>query len=119
LERGRQHWSPLPALRPADSSYVSPRIHARTPATTIGTPGRLIAPHYPRAQLEGRTLVQTALASAADIKVTDAELLVTLVPLSSAHRSRAIAALCAKLNATATVFPGTRLRLRYAVAGQP
>ena len=80
---------------------------------------RLIAPHYRRAQLEVRTLVQTALASAADIKVTDAELLVTLVPLSSAHRSRAIAVLCAKLNATATVFPGTRLRLRYAVAGQP
>ena len=80
---------------------------------------RLIAPHYRRAQLEGRTLVQTALASAADIKVTDAELLVTLVPLSSAHRSRAIAALCAKLNATATVFPGTRLRLCYAIAGPP
>jgi prepilin-type processing-associated H-X9-DG protein len=80
---------------------------------------RLIAPHYQRADLEGRTLIQTALASAADIKVTDSELLVTLVPLSSAHRSRAIAALCAKLNATATAFPGTSLRLRYAVAGQP
>jgi prepilin-type processing-associated H-X9-DG protein len=80
---------------------------------------RLIAPHYRRADLEGRTLVQTALASAADIKVTDSELLVTLVPLSSAHRSRAIAALCAKLNATPSVFPGTYLRLRYAVAGQP
>jgi hypothetical protein len=80
---------------------------------------RLIAPHYRRADLEGRTLIQTALASAADIKVTDSELLVTLVPLSSAHRSRAIAALCAKLNATATAFPGTNLRLRYVVAGQP
>ena len=80
---------------------------------------RLVTPHYRRAQLEGRTLVQTALASAADIKVTDSELLVTLVPLSSAHRSRAIAALCAKFNATATVFPGTRLRLRYAIAGLP
>jgi hypothetical protein len=42
----------------------------------------------------------------------------SIVPLSSAHRSRAIAALCARLNATATVFPGTRLRLRYAVADQ-
>jgi hypothetical protein len=80
---------------------------------------RLIAPHYRRADLEGCTLVQTALASAADIKVTDSELLVTLVPLSSAHRSRAIAALCAKLNTTATAFPGTNLRLRYVVAGQP
>jgi prepilin-type processing-associated H-X9-DG protein len=80
---------------------------------------RLVAPHYRRAHLEGRTLVQNALGSAADIKVTDTELLITLAPLSSAHRSRAIAALCEKLNATATTFPGTRLRLRYAVTGQP
>ena len=80
---------------------------------------RLIAPDYKRAQLEGRTLIHTALASAADIKVTDKELRVTLAPLSSAHRSRAVAALCTRLNATPTIFPGTNLRLRYAVAGQP
>src|SRR5450631_785714 len=79
---------------------------------------RQLSPHYRRAQLEGRTLVHSALASAADIKVTDNELLITLAPLSSAHRSRAVAALCASLNATSTIFPGTRLRLRYAVAGQ-
>jgi prepilin-type processing-associated H-X9-DG protein len=79
---------------------------------------RLLSPHYRRAQLEGRTLVHSALASAADIKVTDSELLITLAPLSSAHRSRAVAALCTSLNATATIFPGTRLRLHYAVAGQ-
>jgi prepilin-type processing-associated H-X9-DG protein len=79
---------------------------------------RLLTPHYRRARLEGRTLVHSALASAADVKVTDSELLITLAPLSSAHRSRAVAALCTSLNATATIFPGTRLRLRYAVAGQ-
>lgn len=79
---------------------------------------RLLSPHYRRAQLEGRTLVHSALASAAEIKVTDSELLITLAPLSSPHRSRAVAALCTSLNATATIFPGTRLRLRYAVAGQ-
>jgi hypothetical protein len=79
---------------------------------------RLLFPHYRRAQLEGRALVHSALASAADIKVTDSELLITLAPLSSAHRSRAVATLCASLNATATIFPGTRLRLRYVVAGQ-
>jgi transposase len=76
-----------------------------------------VAPHYSRADEEGRTLVQTALASTADITVTPTELLVTLAPLSSPHRSRAIAALCEKLSATLTIFPGTRLRLRYAVAG--
>jgi prepilin-type processing-associated H-X9-DG protein len=80
---------------------------------------RMITPHYHRADDEGRTLVQSALASAADIKVTDTELLVTLAPLSSPHRSRAVAALCQHLNATATTFPGSRLRLRYAVAGLP
>lgn len=78
-----------------------------------------VAPHYSRAAQEGRTLIQSALAFAADITVTPTELLVTLAPLSSPHRSRAIAALCEKLNATGTVFPGTRLRLRYAVAGVP
>jgi hypothetical protein len=78
---------------------------------------RAVTPHYKRAEEEGRTLIQTALASPADIVVTPTELRVTLVPLSSPHRSRSIAALCDKLNATGVVFPGTRLRLRYAVAG--
>ena len=79
---------------------------------------RMIAPHYRRADLEGRTLIQSALGSAADIKVTGSEILVTLALLSSPHRSRAVAALCEQLNATVTAFPGTRLLLRYAVAGQ-
>jgi len=37
---------------------------------------RLVAPHYRRADDEGRTLVQSALNSAADITVRDHELLV-------------------------------------------
>jgi transposase len=76
---------------------------------------RAVAPHYRRVDDEGRTLLQSALASAADLEVTETELRVTLKPLSSAHRSRAIAALCAELNQSATVFPGSRLRLHYAV----
>ncbi len=80
---------------------------------------RMIAPHYRRADEEGRTLVQSALASTADIKVSDTDLLVTLAQLSSPHRSRALQALCEQLNATATVFPGSRLRLRYAVQPPP
>ncbi|MGC9225055.1 MAG: hypothetical protein ACP5E2_14120, partial [Terracidiphilus sp.] len=35
--------------------------------------------------------------------------------LSSPHRTRAAQALCALLDQTATVFPGTRLRLRFAM----
>lgn len=80
---------------------------------------RLLAPHYRRAEDEGRTLIQTALAATATLDVSDTELRVRLAPLSQAHRTRAIAALCDELNRTPTYFPGTRLRLRYAVAEPP
>ena len=76
---------------------------------------RLVAPHYRRAGEEGRTLLQSALASAADLEVTQTELRVTLAAQSSPHRTRAIAALCEELNQTKTLFPGSRLRLRYAI----
>ena len=76
---------------------------------------RAVAPHYRRVEDEGRTLVQCALASAADLDVTEKELRVTLAPLSSPHKTRAIAALCEELNQTQTLFPGSNLRLRYAI----
>jgi prepilin-type processing-associated H-X9-DG protein len=76
---------------------------------------RLVAPHYRRADDEGRTLLQAALASAADLEVTPAELRVTLAAQSSPHRTRAIAALCQELNRTNTLFPGSSLRLHYAI----
>jgi prepilin-type processing-associated H-X9-DG protein len=76
---------------------------------------RQLSPHYPRARDEGRTLLQSAFLGAADLQVTDKELHVTLAPLSSPHRSRAIAALCDELNKTNTTFPGSSLRVRYAV----
>lgn len=80
---------------------------------------RLIAPHYRRVGEEGRTLIQSALVNAADLEVTHAELRVTLVPQSSPHRTRAIAALCEQLNRTNTCFPGSHLRLRYAIREAP
>lgn len=76
---------------------------------------RLVAPHYRRAGDEGRTLIQSALVSAADLEVTQTELRVTLAAQSSPHRTRAIAALCEELNRTNTLFPGSRLRLRYTI----
>jgi hypothetical protein len=76
---------------------------------------RLVAPHYHRADDEGRTLIQSALASAADLQVAKRELRITLAAQSSPHRTRAIAALCEELNQTKTIFPGSRLRLRYAI----
>jgi transposase len=78
---------------------------------------RLVAPHYKRVGEEGRTLIQSALASAADLEVTDTELRITLAPISSAHRTGAIAKLCEELNRAPTQFPGSRLRLRYAIRG--
>ncbi len=82
---------------------------------------RAVAPHYRRADDEGRTLVHSALATAADITVAphQRELRVVLAPMSSPHRSTAIAALCQELTAAGAVFPGTRLRLVYAVADRP
>ncbi len=79
---------------------------------------RLVAPYYKRVEDEGRTLIQSALAGPADLIVTDTELRVVLAPLSSPHRTRALAALCDELDRAEIRFPGSRLRLRYA-AGSP
>jgi len=76
---------------------------------------RAVAPSYRRVVDEGRTLIQAALLSAADLEVTKEELRVTLLPQSSPHLTRAIAALCAKLNSLGAFFSGSKLRLRYAV----
>jgi hypothetical protein len=76
----------------------------------------LLRPVYPRTEEEGRTLIQAALRSAATIEPTDNELRVTLAPLSSPHRSKAIAAVCEEINKTSTKFPGTNLQLNFTVA---
>lgn len=75
----------------------------------------LIRNEYARADDEGRTLIQSALKSSGDIEVNGNELRITLNPLSSPHRSKAIKVLCERLNTTNTVFPGTKLRLVYDV----
>ncbi len=80
---------------------------------------RLVAPYYRRTGEEGRTLIQSALASAADLEVTHTGLRVTLAPQSSPHRTRAIAALCDELNQSKTIFPGSHLRVRYAIRDAP
>ena len=80
---------------------------------------RLVSPHYRRAEDEGRTLVQAALSCAGDIAVDDTELRVDLEPLSSPHRTHALAALCEHLNESRTHFPGSKLRLRFEVKPPP
>ena len=76
----------------------------------------LLRPHYSRTEDEGRTLTQSALRCSATIEPTDQELRVSLAPLSSPHRSKAIASVCEELNKTKTTFPGTNLRLRFTVS---
>jgi transposase len=80
---------------------------------------RLLAPHYRRTEQEGRTLIQTALAAAGDLEITATELLVALEPLSSPHKTHTLAAVCEQLNATATRFPGTKLRMRFSLKPEP
>lgn len=79
----------------------------------------LLRPHYARAEQEGRTLLHEIFATAGDIRVCDTELHITLAPLSSPHRTRAAQALCEILDQTATIFPGSHLRLRFAVRPPP
>lgn len=78
----------------------------------------LVRPHYARADQEGRTLIGTALQAAADVEVNQKkkELRVTLLPLSSPHRSEAIAAMCKELDRMKACFPGSHLRMRFSVA---
>jgi transposase len=75
----------------------------------------LLRPHYARVDQEGRTLLHELFATAGDIRVSDSELNITLAPLSSPHRTHAAQALCESLDKTATIFPGTRLRIRFAM----
>lgn len=82
-------------------------------------PPSFLRPHYRRAEQEGRTLLHELFATAADIHVTDDGLQITLAPLNSAHRARVAHALCDLLDQTATIVPGTRLPLRFAVRPSP
>src|SRR6266403_792326 len=79
----------------------------------------LLRPHYARLDQEGRTLLHELFAAAGDIRVSDCELHITLAPLSSPHRTHAAQSLCEMLDHTATIFPGSRLRMRLAVRPPP
>jgi transposase len=79
----------------------------------------LLRPHYARSDDEGRTLLHELFHAAADIDVNETELRVMIGPLSSPHRTLAVQALCETLTETATVFPGTRLRMRFAIRARP
>ena len=75
----------------------------------------LLRRHYARADQEGRTLLHELFATAGDIRVSETELSITLLPLSSPHRTLAAQALCEILDKMAKTFPGSRLRIRFAM----
>ena len=79
----------------------------------------LLGPHYGRIEPEGRTLLHELFRASADLHITHTEIQVTLCPLSSPHRTRAIEAICAALNESATPFPGSRVTMRFAVHPPP
>ena len=79
----------------------------------------LLRPHYARIDDEGRTLLHELFHTAADLQVDDGHLTVTLAPLSSPHRTQAVAQICQLLNNTHTTFPGSPLHLRFAVHAPP
>jgi len=80
---------------------------------------RLLRPHYPRAEDEGRALLREAFTLTGDLQITGDILHVRLDPASAPRRSRALAALCAELNQTDTRYPGTELTLAYTIKSQP
>jgi hypothetical protein len=64
---------------------------------------------------EAYALIREALTTSGDITPADGTLTIRLDPLSAPRRTRALAALCEKLTATVTTYPGTTLTLRYEV----
>ena len=80
---------------------------------------RLLAPHYRRAEDEGRALLREAFKTSGTLEVVGDRLEVSLNPLSAPRRTRALAALCDQLNQTETRYPGTDLVLRYSVNQPP
>ena len=62
---------------------------------------------------EAYALIREALTTSGDIIPDGQTLHVRLDPLTAPRRTRALACLCDQLNATRTIFPGTKLTMRY------
>ena len=75
----------------------------------------LLRPHFPDWRHEGRTLIRAILQSSGHLRVTDTELHVTIEPLASPYKTRALAALCEELTRFDSIFPGTNLKMVFRV----
>ena len=74
-----------------------------------------LSKHYARADDEGRTLLHAAFQSSACMEVTETELKITIAAQSSPHRTEALAKVCQELDAEAAYYPGSNLRIRFAI----
>jgi transposase-like protein len=115
---------PLSPARPG-AVRVAPerkRIHDAIRMATYNAESalaRTLAPHYPRADNEARTLLREAFNTPADLQIIGDKLHITLNPLSAPRRTRAITKLCDELTATRTPYPGTNLTLIYTTKPHP
>ena len=113
---------PLSAVRPGSRLLETERkllTHAirMSAYNTESALARLLRPHYPRGDDEGRALLREAFTLPGDLEIIGSTLHVRLDPGSAPRRSRALAALATELTATATKYPGTDLTIAYSVKG--
>ena len=80
---------------------------------------RLLRPHYSRGDDEARALLREAFTLSGDLHIIQGTLHIRLDPASAPRHSKALAALCTELTATATRYPGTELVLAYSVKNHP
>lgn len=78
---------------------------------------RLLVPHFPRAEDEGRAFLKTAMEQPADLRVNGDDVTIRFAPMSAPRFTAALTALCEAVNALEPRFPETTYRLRYEVAG--
>jgi hypothetical protein len=78
-----------------------------------------LRPNYARTDDEGRTLLHELFSAAADIEVSNAQLRVTINPLSVPHRTLAVKELCKTLTESATLFPGSSLVMSFDIHASP
>jgi len=90
------------------------RIAAYNTAQTLAR-AILTATGYTRADDEAHTLIRTALAGSGDIIPDHGTLHIRLDPLPAPRHTAAIDELCQVLNDTNTIYPGTRLTLRFSI----
>ena len=75
----------------------------------------LLRPHFPDWRHEGRALTRAILHSSGHLRVTTTNLHVTLEPLASPYKTRALIALCEDLTGLGSTFPGTNLKMAFHV----